>query len=335
MGLNNRVSEKLIDSAARVEAYIEGILEPRRPEVLYDAARHLILAGGKRLRPYLTLKSCELFDGDTEVAIPYAAGLEILHNFTLIHDDVMDHDDLRRGVPTVHVKWGEPMAILSGDLLFVKVSQAMIEPALNGKITADRAISCIEKMSRAMIDICEGQALDTAFPSSEDVTEDDYLFMVGGKTAALFKACAEIGAIVGGASDDDVEKLGSFAMNAGIAFQIVDDILGLTADEATLGKPVGSDLREEKKTMIVIHALENASQKELTALKRVLGVKDAKASDIEAANAALQSAGSIEYARQRAKDYVERATSALNSYPETAAKRDLLELVEFFCSRIY
>ncbi|UCD44425.1 MAG: polyprenyl synthetase family protein [Candidatus Bathyarchaeota archaeon] len=332
---NSNILEKLSESASKVEEYMERILQPRRPEVLYDAARHLILAGGKRLRPYLTLKSCELFGGDTEVAVPYAAGLEILHNFTLIHDDVMDHDELRRKVPTVHVKWGEPMGILSGDLLFVKVSQAMIEPALNGRITAEKAISCIEKMSSAMIEICEGQALDTAFPSSADIDEDDYLFMVRGKTAALFRACAEIGAIVGGAGDNDVDKIGNFALNAGIAFQIVDDVLGIISDEETLGKPVGSDLREGKKTMIVIHALGNASLAERKALKKVLGVEDAEASDIEAANAALQSTGSVDYAKQRAKQYAEKAASELGSYPESAAKRDLLEFVEFVCSRIY
>jgi len=333
--LNATIEEKLKASAVEVDKYIDGLLEPRRPEVLYRAARHIIDAGGKRLRPYLVLKSCELVGGDPASAVPFAAALEVLHSFTLIHDDVMDNDDLRRGVPTVHSRWGVPLAIASGDLLFAKVYQAMVEPAIQGVLPCDRVVSCIERVSEATVEICEGQVLDTQFPRVQDVTEDDYVSMVGSKTSALFRACAEVGAIVGGGDPDEVALLGSFAWDAGIAFQIVDDVLGATAEEETLGKPVGSDLREGKKTLIVIHALKHASLAERAAIERVLGAEDATASDVEAANVALKSTGGIDYAKAKAMEYTRKARAKLESFSESQAKRDLMELFDFFTQRTY
>jgi geranylgeranyl diphosphate synthase type I len=329
------IERKLKASTAKVNRCINDLLEPRRPEVLYEAAKHIIASGGKRLRPYLVLKSCELVGGDPDSAVPFAAAMEVLHNFTLIHDDIMDGDDLRRGVPTVHKLWGIPIGIASGDLLFTKVYQAMVEQATKGVLPCDRVITCIERVTDANIAICEGQVLDISFPSVVDVTEDDYLTMVGEKTSALFKACAEIGAIAGGGAPDEVVKLGSFAWDAGIAFQIIDDILGVIGDEETLGKPVGSDLREGKKTLIVIRALKCASPIERQAIERVLGVEGAMTSDIEAANKVLKSTGGIDYARAKAWEYADMAEATLSLFPESQAKRDLLELVDYFVKRNY
>jgi geranylgeranyl diphosphate synthase type I len=159
--------------------------------------------------------------------------------------------------------------------------------------------------------------------------------MVGGKTSALFKACAEIGAIVGGANKEDVERLGAFAWDAGIAFQIVDDILGATGDEETLGKSVGSDLREGKKTLIIVHALENASPDEKEAILKVLGDENADPRDIEAANEALVSTGAIDYAKRRAEEYIRNSKESLEAFPDIQARRDLFELIDYFSSRDY
>ena len=271
--------------------------------------------------------------GDSDLAIPFAAGLEILHNFTLIHDDIMDNDSIRRGAPTVHAKWGVPVAIASGDLLFAKVYQAMYASYVDGSIPGDRVLESIKTVTEATINLCEGQVLDVSFPDTRDVSQEDYIFMVGGKTSALFKACAEVGAIVGGANRGGIEELGSFAWDAGIAFQIVDDILGVTADEEVLGKPVGSDLREGKKTLIAAYALENASPCEREAILKVLGDKKANPRDIEAASEALVSSGSIEYAKMRAAEYVRSSKDSLGAFPDVQARRDLLELVEYFSSR--
>jgi geranylgeranyl diphosphate synthase type I len=335
MALDDSVTRKLKESASKVDAFIDELLEPRKPQVLYEASRYLIAAGGKRLRPYLVMKACELVGGDTGLAVPYAAALELLHNFTLVHDDIMDNDSIRRGVQTVHTRWGVPVAIASGDLLFAKVFEAMYKPPIEGALPCGRAVECIKRVTDAAIAICEGQVLDISYPRTSDVSEEDYTFMVGGKTSALFKACAEVGAIVGGSDGEQVEKIGSFAYAAGIAFQIADDILGVTADEKILGKPVGSDLREGKKTLIVIHALKNASQEGKEAILKVLGSEDASLTDVEAACKVLLDSGSIDYAIEVASKYAEEARAMLDAFPNSAAKRDLLEMVEYFMSRTF
>jgi len=324
---------KLKQSATKVDSFIDELLKPRRPKVLYDAATHIIKAGGKRLRPYLVLKSCELVGGDAEAAIPFAAALEILHNFTLIHDDIMDNDDLRRGVQTVHAQWGLPIAILSGDLLFAKVYEAMTTVPVSLPWNSVKA--CIERVTDAAVVICEGQVLDVSYPRLSDVSEEDFYLMVGGKTATLFKACSEIGAIVGGGSPREVDLLGGYAWNAGIAFQLVDDYLGVTSDERTLGKPVGSDLRDGKKTLIVIHALSHASPKDREPIERVLGVGNASTSDIKAAIDMLGRLGSLSYTLEAARRYAEEAKRKLESFTDSDAKRDLLELVDYFMERTY
>ena len=335
MSLEASIKRKLQLSAAKVETFIDKLLVPNKPEEVYHAAHHLIQAGGKRLRPYLVLKTCELMGGDPELALPYAAALEMFHTFTLVHDDIMDNDNLRRGSPTVHTKWGIPLAIISGDLLFAKVYSAMLEPGNSGKISKERVVSCLESLTNAAVILSEGQALDTLQSNVVDVSEEDYIYMVGGKTSALFRTCAEVGCIVGGGSEEEVSRLGSFAWDAGIAFQIVDDILGVTADETTLGKPVGSDVREGKKTLITIKALGDASPEERKTLQRALGVQGAPTSDVNEAMKVLASTGAIAYAEKVAAEYTEKAMSAIAMFPDSEAKRDLVELVEYFTKRSY
>ena len=335
LSLEASIKRKLQLSAVKVEGFIDKLLVPNKPEEVYQAAHHLINAGGKRLRPYLVLKSCELMGGDPELALPYAAAVEMFHTFTLVHDDIMDNDDLRRGSPTVHTKWGIPLAIVSGDLLFAKVYSAMLEPGNSGKLSKERVVSCIESLTNAAIILSEGQALDTLQSNVGDVSEEDYIYMVGSKTSALFRTCAEVGCIVGGGSEEEVSRLGSFAWDAGIAFQIVDDILGVTADDATLGKPVGSDVREGKKTLITIKALEDASYEERETLEKALGVQEASTSDIDEAMKVLASTGAIAYAEKVAAEYTEKAMSAIAAFPDSEAKRDLLELLEYFTKRSY
>lgn len=326
---------KLKQSAIKVDNFIEELLESRKPEVLYDAAKHIIKAGGKRLRPYLVLKSCEVVGGDPDVAVPFAAAIEVLHNFTLIHDDIMDNSDLRRGVQTVHKRWGLPYGIASGDLLFAKVYEAITKHAPIGIVPCSVVKACIERVTDAAIAICEGQVLDVSYTQLSDMSEEDYFSMVSGKTAALFKACAEVGAVVGGGSTKEVERLGGYAWKAGIAFQLVDDYLDVTADERTLGKPVGSDLREGKKTLIVIHALHHASPEEIKKIECVLGAKDASSSDIKAACELLGSLGSLSYTIDYARKYAEEAKKMLGIFPDSEAKRDLLELVDYYVERTY
>jgi geranylgeranyl diphosphate synthase type I len=334
MSSGDTIKKKLVKNAEPVDAFIENILTSRTPESLYEASRYLISAGGKRLRPYLTVKSCEAVGGLSKYAIPFAASLEILHNFTLVHDDVMDNDDLRRGKPTVHKKFGEPMAILAGDLLFAKVYQAVLDHA-PPHMTSDEVVTSLAKMTDAIILLCEGQALDISYPQAMDVSEKDYIDMIGGKTSALFMACAEVGAIAGGANKAQVTALGKFAWDAGLAFQIVDDILGITADEEKLGKPVGSDIREGKKTLIMIHALANANDQQMKILKKAVGVSDASKGSIDAVVKTLEEIGSIQYAVDEAEKYTASAFASINDIHEGPSKQDLVDLVNYFVQRDY
>ncbi len=334
MSRGDDIKQKLVKNAEPVNEFIEIILMSRTPEILYQASRYLISAGGKRLRPYLTIKSCEAVGGLAKSAVPFAASLEILHNFTLVHDDVMDNDELRRGKPTVHKKFGEPMAILAGDLLFAKVYQSVLDHA-PAHMSSNEVVAALGKMTDAIILLCEGQALDISFPTAMDVTEKDYLDMIGGKTSSLFKACAEVGALAGGASKTQITALGRFAWDAGLAFQIVDDILGITADEATLGKPVGSDIREGKKTLIMIHALANADKEQMIALKRAVGVKEASNDDIDAVVKTLGEIGSIQYAKDEAEKYTASAFESIKVIPDGSSKQELIDLVNYFVQREY
>ena len=329
------IVKKLVRSTQLVDEYIEKTLEIRRPEVLYMAARHLIDAGGKRLRPFLLLRSCSLVGGEQKDVVPLAVAIELLHNFTLIHDDVMDNDDFRRNVPTVHKLWGIPIAIASGDLLFAKVYESVIKWAEDGKQSYERVMAIIDRLNRATISICEGQVLDVSYVSIIDVKEEDYFNMIGGKTAALLRSSAEIGALAGGGNEEEVHLLGEFAYNAGLAFQLVDDYLGATANEKVLGKPVGSDLREGKKTLIIVHALSHASPEERRRILEALGNKRISPEDLREVNEILRSLGSLSYTMNRAREYVVKAKRSLEGLSECDAKRDLVELVDFIISRRY
>ncbi|MEM2126763.1 MAG: polyprenyl synthetase family protein [Candidatus Bathyarchaeia archaeon] len=326
----DKLLKNIEDATSRVDEFIFKFMNPREPKLLYDAANHIIRAGGKRLRPYLVLKCCELVGGDEGAALPFAAAVEILHTFTLIHDDIMDGDELRRGVPTVHVKWGIPIGIAAGDLLFAKVYEAILK---RGSAPPDTILRCLERLTDAAIAICEGQILDISYPSAAGVTEEDYLRMIGLKTATLFQASAEVGAIAGRGDDKMVGLLGEYAYNLGLSFQLVDDYLGLTSDEETLGKPVGSDLKEGKKTLIIIHANKMASPSEWGVIGRILGDRYASKEDIEKARIILEELGSIEYTLNRAREYAERARRILENLPKTDAREELYRLTEFVVKR--
>ncbi len=304
----------------------------REPKDIYDAARHPIKAGGKRIRPFLTLKSCEVVGGNREDAFPVAAAIELVHNFTIIHDDIMDADTKRRGAPTVHVIWGVPMAIIGGDMLFAKA----YEVALGANtLSSKRLLKVVNTITDATINVCEGQALDMLFENRRDVTEDEYLEMVYKKTAALLEAAAEIGALAGGGTPAQVKKLGELGRCAGLAFQVVDDILGLTADEGALGKPVGSDIREGKSTILVIHALEHADLEQRKKILSVLGNRSADSSQMKEAIQTIQSLGSMEHAAGMAEEYIGEAKAQLSSFPSSPAKNTLIDLCDYIVARNY
>lgn len=324
---------RALDLASKeVNAEIDRVfLDESEPKVIYEASKHLIHAGGKRLRPFLTLNACEIVGGRRESALQIAASIELIHNFTLIHDDIMDGDSTRRGAPTVHVLWGIPMAIIAGDMLFAKA----YESALRAQASPSRILKIIAVVTNATISICEGQASDMLFEKRRDVSEKEYLNMIYKKTAALLEAAAKAGALIGGGITSQVKKLGNVARYAGLAFQIVDDILGLTADEKTLGKPVGSDIREGKSTILIIYALAHANIAQKQQVLSVLGNREATTDQLEKAIHTIQSLGSIEYATKRAEILINKAKSQLSIFPSSQSKNVLIDLCDYIMLRNY
>ncbi len=303
------------------------------PRVLARASRHLLEAGGKRLRPCLTLACCEVVGGRAEGALETAAAFELLHTFSLIHDDIMDHADLRRGVKTVHRLWGEPMAILAGDALFAKVFEALSLNVSRVGLESGRAAKLFWIVSRASFELSRGQALDMLFSKRLGLREEEYVEMVALKTGALMQASASAGALLGGGTPSQVERLGEYGKNLGIAFQIQDDILGLVGEKGELGKPVGSDLLEGKRTLVVSLALQILRGEEKKKLLGVLGNPAASREEVEEVVSLLRERGVLERTRERALKFSGRARKLLRGFRESEALSFLEELTEFVIER--
>ena len=312
-------------SAARVNADLAARLRGGPPG-LYEAAAHLAASGGKRLRPHMAIKSCEMLGGRAAAAMPAAAAVEMVHNFTLVHDDIMDNDEVRHGVPTVHRRFGVPVAILAGDVLFSRAFEAVSGP----RIGAARSALLAARLAAACTEVCEGQMLDMEMAgSARTPSEAEYLEMVSKKTAALFDASCAMGAICAGAGRRDVSRLASFGRNLGIAFQITDDLIGVMGDPAVTKKPVGNDLREGKKSLPILMAVASASGPAKRSIGRCLGNKRATRQDLAAAVKAIRDMGIDGDVRDRAVLHAKRARRSLagRSGPAAAELSSLLDFV--------
>lgn len=247
-----------------VEKKLSDLSLPAKPGNIYDPLRYLLNIGGKRVRPILTLLGAELFGVANDKVINQALAVELFHNFTLIHDDIMDEAPLRRGQSTVHEKWGNNTAILSGDVLMIYAYEQLSLGA------NDHLKVLFERFNRTAIEVCEGQQMDMDFETREDVTPSEYVEMIRLKTSVLLGCALEFGAIMAGASSEDRKHLYDFGVHVGLAFQIQDDILDLYADPEKFGKQVGGDVLADKKTLLFLLAKENATENqipELNALK--------------------------------------------------------------------
>ncbi|KSW11416.1 geranylgeranyl pyrophosphate synthase [Pyrodictium occultum] len=330
-----QLSERLRNYIARVASLVDGYIYARvygEPEDLYNAALHLIRAGGKRLRPVIVVAVAEALGEEAEKALPFAASVELVHNFTLIHDDIMDRDEFRRGVPTVHKLWGEPLAITAGDLLYAKAFETLIDARGRG-VPAERVARAVQVLARASSTIAEGQAMDIMFEEEEEVDVEDYLKMIHKKTGALFEASAVLGGLVATDNEDILASLASYGKSLGIAFQIRDDILGIIGDEKELGKPVGSDIRKGKKTLPIIYALSRLEGEAREKLFSVLGNNEATRKELEEAARLIRESGAIDYAEKLASRYSEQALSALRVLPQNEYREMLEELASFAVSR--
>ncbi len=323
------VEEILKRYSEEVNIEINKALKTLEPKDLHDSSAHLIKAGGKKLRPALAVLSCQAVGGQTEKAFKTAAALELVHTFSLIHDDIMDNDDTRRGMKSVHKVWGVPLAILAGDTIFAKAFETIIKTT-EENIAYEKVLDASTVLVDACIKICEGQALDMAFEDTFNVTEEQYMAMIYKKTAALIAAATTAGSIIGGATSEEINALSKYGKNIGLAFQIQDDYIDLTGDES-IGKPVGSDLVEGKKTLMVVHALDNASKEDHDRLSTLLEANNE--SIIPEAMDLLNKYDAIDYARDVALEKVNNAKEALTVLDDSEAKEWLLKLADFVLAR--
>ena len=300
------------------------------PKQLYDAASHLIIHGGKRLRPYLVLKSCQMLGGKQSDAISAASAVEMIHNFTLVHDDIMDNDEMRHGVTTTHKKFDIPLAILAGDVLYSKAYNTI---SSKSKLSSNYTTQLVSKLSKACIEICEGQVNDIKFAENKKIpTEKEYIKMIEKKTAVLFEVSCAMGAICAKRKQKDVKNLSVFGRNLGIAFQITDDLIGIIGDSKITKKPVGNDIREGKKSLPIILAIKKARGQNRTKIMRVFGNSGASKQQINLAVNVIRSLGVEKEVRDVALKYAQRAEKSISSYTGSA-KNEMAGLLNFVTKR--
>ncbi|MCS5527860.1 MAG: polyprenyl synthetase family protein [Nitrosopumilus sp.] len=321
-------TKQIENNAKIVNKYLNSKLKGN-PKKLYDAAGHLIVNGGKRLRPYMVIRSCQILGGKSSDAMISASAVEMVHNFTLVHDDIMDNDNMRHGVPTVHKKFGMPVAILAGDVLFSKAFQIISESKLSPKATTH----LISRLAKACVDVCEGQLLDIKMADERKIpTQAEYITMIGKKTAALFDVSCAMGAICATNKPKDISNLSAFGRNLGIAFQITDDLIGVMGDPKVTKKPVGNDLREGKKSLPILMAIKLAKGNEKKIILKAFGNSKISMNDLNKAVKVIRSLGIEDKVRNEALKYAEKSEKSLIKY-SGSAKEELTALLDFVVRR--
>jgi len=324
-----KVSNSIKKNAEFVNKFLKKELNGD-PKQLYDAASHLIIHGGKRLRPYLVLKSCQMLGGKQSDAISAASAVEMIHNFTLVHDDIMDNDEMRHGVTTTHKKFDIPLAILAGDVLYSKAYNTI---SSKSKLSSNYTTQLVSKLSKTCIEICEGQVNDIKFAENKKIpTEKEYIKMIEKKTAVLFEVSCAMGAICAKRKQKDVKNLSAFGRNLGIAFQITDDLIGIIGDSKITKKPVGNDIREGKKSLPIILAIKKARGQNRTKIMRVFGNSGASKQQINLAVNVIRSLGVEKEVRDIALKYAQRAEKSISSYTGSA-KNEMAGLLNFVTKR--
>ncbi len=301
------------------------------PSEFYASVWELLDRGGKRFRPALTFLSCECVGGNINEAAGAAAAVELLHNMTLVHDDIEDESELRRGKPCIHRIYGIPTAINAGDAMLIKV----FEIANSSKIPQDRLQKLVAKIARRAYEITWGQAFEFSMRDRKQFTEDDVIRIIKYKTGALTGLSTEAGAIAGGGSQEELKNLGEFGETAGIAFQIVDDVLNVTGDVKKYGKEIAGDIREGKKTIMAAHLLKAATSRDKKLFTRLLGKKAITKNELHMAVSLYEKYGSIEYAKTQAKSQLENAMNALNRLQSSEPKSKLSTIAQFLVSRSF
>ncbi len=311
----------------RIDQRLFSVLDGHDPPILYDPIQYVLEAGGKRIRPILLALSCKAVAGNLDDCWDAAAAVELLHDFTLVHDDIMDRDDTRRGRATVHKRWDSDIALLAGDGLVALAFQSLL------RTQSSRIQEIANIFTDGVVELCEGQALDLEFETNGNVSLDQYIDMIGKKTARLLNVSAKLGGIVGKGSEKEVQALGDFGYNLGCGFQIQDDLLDITSDEAITGKTFGSDVKRKKQTYLLVHALSEADSSTKEQLRFLLTKPEIERSQINEVKSLFEKAGSIEAAKSAVNDYVLSAKSNLNELHSTQGKGLLLNFLTYVSNR--
>ena len=312
-----------------VEKRLADIFDKKIPAGIYEPAKYVLDGGGKRIRPLLLMLSCEAVGGRAPEALDAACAIEILHNFTLVHDDIMDNALTRRGRETVHVKWDNDTAILAGDGLIGFAYRSLL------KTKTPKIQEITKSFTEAIIGVCEGQSFDKEFELRKNVIISEYIVMIGKKTSELLKCCAEIGGLIGGGTENEISALKNYALNIGLAFQIQDDLLDITADESSFGKKTGGDLYEGKKTYLLLKALETVTDKDDKLF--LLSVVDNKG--VRTENEVLRAKkiyidyGIISEASSAVENYTLKAKAHLNALKQGEAAKMLLWFSDMLLKR--
>lgn len=321
----DRLNDYLAPDMQNVNALIIRNMQAEVP-LIPQLAGYLIAAGGKRIRPLLTLACAQLYGYAGDRTYGLAAAVEFIHSATLLHDDVVDESGERRGQKTANLVFGNQASVLVGDFLFSRAFQLMV---------ADGSLDVLRILSDAAAIITQGEVKQLATASDLNATVEDYLQVVQAKTAALFAAACEIGPIIAGADEDAARALCEYGMNLGIAFQIADDVLDYTADQAKLGKNIGDDFREGKMTLPVILALQKANEKDRAFWQRTVGDRKIHEGDLETAQALLKNNGSLNAGMALAADYVEKARLALAKTPDEPLRAMLDDIARYVVDRSF
>ena len=290
-----------------VSRYIDSLPYDRQPQSLYDPVKYVLSAGGKRIRPSFVLMAYNIFRDDVETALPAAAALETYHNYTLLHDDLMDNADMRRGRPTVHKKWDANTAILSGDTM---LSLAYLHLA---KVDSQYLKPALDLFTETALEVSEGQQFDMEFETRHDVTEDEYIEMIRLKTSVLLACALKMGALLGGASDEDADLLYGFGEKVGLAFQLQDDYLDVYGDPEVFGKAIGGDIVSNKKTYMLINAWNRADETERAELLRWIEAEDfVRKEKVEAVTAIYNRLGIDRLAEKKISEYFDESRQYLS-----------------------
>lgn len=301
-------------------SHLESKIKTKEPKNLYEPINYILGLGGKRLRPILTLMTADLFGGNFKDALDSAMAIEVFHNFSLVHDDIMDDAPLRRGKTTVHEKWDVNTGILSGDAMLINSYQFFesYSPEIFKKLTS--------LFSKTAIEVCEGQQYDVDFESRDDVTIPEYLKMIEYKTAVLVAAAMKMGAIIANASQDDTEAIYEFGKNLGIAFQLQDDYLDAFGDPETFGKQVGGDIIENKKTFLFLKSLEYAEMEQREGLLHLYSLKpEDSGTKVETVKSIFVESGAVEEAKKEISAYTQKAFDALTTISIPDANKAILK----------